>query len=73
MKGYKDGKTLRESSLAQQGNKQFTAGSLFKACRVAIDRELLEYMEEKELEAVRKQHASISKHKEKLLTNKMAG
>jgi hypothetical protein len=58
---YKEGKTLRESLLAQQDNKQFTTGSLFKSNRVAIDSEVLEYMEEKELELVRKQHASISK------------
>jgi hypothetical protein len=68
-KRYKDGKTLRES-LAQQQNKRFMAGSLFKANRVVIDDELLEYMEEKELEAVRKQHVSISKHRNEYLTNK---
>ena len=66
---YKEGKTLRES-LASQDNKRFTAGSLFKANRVAIDSEVLEYMEEKELEAVRKQDASISKHTNEFLTNK---
>jgi hypothetical protein len=68
-KRYKDGKTLHKS-LAQQDNKGFTAGSLFKANRVAIDSGLLEYTEEKEPEAVRKQHASISKHTNKFLTNK---
>jgi hypothetical protein len=68
-KKYKEGKTLRES-LAAQDNKRFTAGSLFKANRVAIDSELLEYMEEKELEVVRKQHATISKHTNEFLTNK---
>jgi hypothetical protein len=66
---YKEGKTLRES-LAQQDNKRFTAGSLFKSNRVAIDSEVLEYMEEKELELVRKQHASISKYTTEYLTNK---
>jgi hypothetical protein len=68
-KRYKDGKTLRES-LAQQENKRFTAGSLFKSNRVAIDDEVLEYMEEKEQEAVRKQHASISRHTNDYLTSK---
>jgi hypothetical protein len=68
-KRYKEGKTLRES-LKSQDNKRFTAGSLFKANRVAIDDEVLEYMEEKEVEAVRKQHASISKHTNEYLTNK---
>jgi hypothetical protein len=68
-KRYKEGKTLRES-LKSQDNKRFTAGSLFKANRVAIDSEVLEYMEEKELEAVRKQDASISKHTNEFLTNK---
>ncbi len=68
-KRCKDGKTLSES-LAQQENKRFTAGSLFKSNRVAIDDEVLEYMEEKEQEAVRKQHASISKHMNEFLTNK---
>ncbi len=67
-KRYKDG-TLRES-LAQQENKRFTAGSLFKSNRVAIDDEVLEYMEEKEQEAVRKQHASISRHTNEYLTSK---
>ncbi len=42
-KRYKDGRTLKES-LSQQENKRFTAGSLFKANRVAIDSEVLEYM-----------------------------
>jgi hypothetical protein len=46
------------------------AGSLFKANRVAIDSEVLEYMEEKELEAVRKQDSSISKYTNEFLTNK---
>ena len=59
-KRYEDGRTLKES-LSQQDNKRFTAGSLFKANRVAIDSEVLQYMEEKELEAVRKQNASISR------------
>jgi hypothetical protein len=68
-KRYKDGKTLKQS-LSQQENKRFTAGSLFKANRVAIDSELLEYMEEKEEEAVRKQHATISKHTDEFLTTK---
>jgi hypothetical protein len=68
-KRYKDGKTLRDS-LASQDNKWFTEGSLFKANRVAIDSEVLEYMEEKELEAVRKQDASISKHTNEFITNK---
>jgi hypothetical protein len=54
----------------QQDNKPFTAGSLFKSNRVTIDSEVLEYMEEKELELVRKQHASISKHTGEYLTNK---
>jgi hypothetical protein len=66
---YKDRKTLRES-LASQENKWFTAGSLFKANRLAIGSEVLEYMEEKELEAVRKQNATISKHTNEFLTNK---
>ena len=51
-------------------NKRFTAGSLFKANRVAIDSEVLEYMEEKEMEAVRKQDATINKHTNEFLTNK---
>jgi hypothetical protein len=68
-KRYKDGRTLKES-LLQQENKRFTAGSLFKANRVAIDSELLEYMEEKELESVRKQQATINKHTTEYLTNK---
>jgi hypothetical protein len=42
----------------------------FKAKRVAIDSELLGYMKEEELEAVRIIHASISKHKNEYLTNK---
>jgi hypothetical protein len=37
---------------------------------VAIDSELLEYMEEKELEVVRKQYVSISKHTDTFLINK---
>jgi UDP-N-acetylenolpyruvoylglucosamine reductase len=68
-KRYKDGRTLKES-LSQQENKWFTAGSLFKANRVAIDSELLEYIEEKELETVRKQQASIIKYTDEYLTNK---
>jgi hypothetical protein len=68
-KRYKEGNTLYES-LAQQDNRRFRACSLCKANRVAIDSELLEYMEEKELEVVRKQHASISKHMNEFLTNK---
>jgi hypothetical protein len=66
---YKDGRTLKES-LSKQENKRFTAGSLFKANRVAIDSELLEYMEEKEVEAVRVKQATISKHTNDYLTNK---
>jgi hypothetical protein len=57
--------------MATTHDKWFTAGSLFKGNRVAIDSDLLEYMEEKELEAVRKQHASISKHANEYLTNKI--
>ena len=68
-KRYKDGRTLKESLLSQE-NKRFTAGSLFKANRVAIDSEVLEYMEEKELEAVRKQNATISKLTNDFLTTK---
>jgi hypothetical protein len=68
-KRYKDGRTLKES-LSQQENKRFTAGSLFKANRVAIDSELLEYMEEKEAEVVRIKQASINKHTNEFLTNK---
>jgi hypothetical protein len=69
---YKDGRTLKES-LSKQENKRFTAGSLFKANRVAIDSELLEYMEEKEEEAVRVKHATIIKHTNDYLTNKKRG
>jgi hypothetical protein len=66
---YNEGRTLKES-LSQQENKRFTAGSLFKANRVTIDSELLEYMEEKEVETVRIKHASISKHTNEYHTNK---
>ena len=68
-KKYKEGITLKES-LSQQENKRFTAGLLFKANRVAIDSEVLEYMEEKEEEAVRKQDATIRKHTDDFLTTK---
>jgi hypothetical protein len=68
-KRYKDGRTLKES-LSQQENKRFSAGSLFKANRVAIDSELLDHMEEKEKEAVRIKHVSISKHTNEFLANK---
>jgi hypothetical protein len=69
-KRYEDGRTFKES-LSQQENTRFTAGSLFKANRVVtIDLELLENKEEKELETVRKQQASISKHTNEYLTNK---
>jgi hypothetical protein len=68
-KRYKDGRTLKES-LSQQENKRFSAGSLFKANRVAIDSELLDHMEEKEKEAVRIKDASMSKHTNEFLTNK---
>jgi hypothetical protein len=66
---YKEGRTLKES-LSQQDNKHFTAGSLFKANRVAIDSEVLEYMEEKEEEAVRTKDATIRKHTDDFLTTK---
>ena len=69
MKTYKEGRTLKES-LSQQENKRFSAGSLFKANRVAIDAEVLEYMEEKEKEVVRMRGVSISKHTNEFLTNK---
>jgi hypothetical protein len=69
-KRYKDGRTLKES-LSQQENKRFSAGSLFKANRVAIsDIEVLEFMEEKEVEVVRVKNASIMKHTTEFLTNK---
>jgi hypothetical protein len=68
-KRYKDGQTLKES-LSQQENKRFTAGSLFKANRVAIDSKLLEYMEENEAEVVRIKPASINKHTNEFRTNK---
>jgi post-segregation antitoxin (ccd killing protein) len=43
---------------------------LLKCNRVAIDSELLEYMEEKEVEVVRVKHTSINKHTNEYLTNK---
>jgi hypothetical protein len=68
-KRHKDGRTLKES-LSQQENKRFSAGSLFKANRVADDSELLECMEEKEVEVIGFRKASISKHANECLTNK---
>ena len=57
-------------SLAAHDNNRFSAGPLFKANRVAIDSDLLEYMEqEKEQEGVRIRNASVSKHTNEFLTN----
>ena len=51
--GRQEGKTLRDS-LKSQSNKRLTAGSLFRSNRVALDSGVLEYLEEKEAESVRK-------------------
>jgi len=51
-----------KESLAEQDNKRFSAGSLFKANRVAIDSEVLSYMEDKEKEAVRIRNVAMEKH-----------
>ena len=67
-KRYKDERMLKES-LSKQENKRFSAGSLFKANRVAIDSEVLQYMEEKEYETVRIKQVSISKHTNEFLAN----
>jgi len=66
---YKEGRTLKES-LSEQENKRFSAGSLFKSNRVAIDWEVLEYMEEKEKELLRIKSTSMSKHTNEYLTTK---
>jgi hypothetical protein len=66
---YEEGRTLR-ASLAEQENKRFSAGSLFKANRVAIDSEVLEFMEEKEKETVRVKNVAISRHTNEFVANK---
>lgn len=67
---YQEGRTLKES-LSEQTNKRFSAGSLFKANRVAIDSELLLYMEEKEQESVRLKNVAIEKHTAEFLASKI--
>ena len=59
-KRYEEGKTLRDSLLSQS-NKRLTAGSLFRSNRVALDSEVLEYLEEKEAESVRKNKNNLIK------------
>jgi hypothetical protein len=57
---YKKGRTLRESMQLGE-NKRMTAGVLFKSGQVVLDSSLLEYMEQKEDENIRKRRESVNR------------
>ena len=48
-------------SLLSQSNNRLTAGSFFRSNRVALDSEVMEYLDEKEAESVRKNKNNLIK------------